>query len=128
MSLTIMPEGVPIPVMGNEAHLREAVENLVSNAIKYTHEGGHVDVSLEFDGVDANFKVKDDGIGIQEEHQGRVFEPFYRAKSEETLTIEGTGLGLHMVKQIVERHGGKMILESVYREGSTFGFRIPVVF
>ena len=82
-------------------------------------------VSLEFDGDAAIFEVQDTGYGIPENMQKRLFEPFYRAKTKETSAIEGTGLGLHLVKNIVERHHGRMIFRSRYQEGSTFGFQIP---
>lgn len=117
---------VPTFIHGDYAQIREAAANLIGNAIKYTPEGGNVTVTLECDGDAAIFEVIDTGYGIPYEMQSRLFQPFYRAKTRETNAIEGTGLGLHLVKNIVERHKGRMIFRSRYKEGSTFGFQIPV--
>jgi PAS domain S-box-containing protein len=116
---------MPTYIYGDHAQLREAAANLISNAIKYTPDNGRVIVSLEYDGDAAIFEVQDTGYGIPIDLQKRLFEPFYRAKTKETAAIEGTGLGLHLVKNIVERHHGRMIFRSRYKEGSTFGFQIP---
>ena len=119
-----------VKVKGDIAQLREAIDNLISNAIKYTPEKGTVNVRLSLNGSttkSAVFEVVDSGIGIPEEQQTRLFQPFFRAKTSETAKIEGTGLGLHLVKNIVERHQGKMRVHSVYGKGSTFGFELKVV-
>jgi len=127
ITLNADTRGDHIIVKGNEPFLREALGNLVSNAVKYTPQGGNIEVSLhQEDGV-AIFTVVDDGIGIPEDQQDKLFQPFFRASSKETRDIEGTGLGLHLVKQIIERHHGELIFESVYGEGSTFGFKIQVM-
>ncbi len=115
-----------IIVWGDPMQLFEAIVNLIANAVKYTPDGGSVAVRLmEHEGA-ALFEVADTGYGIPDEQQGRLFEPFFRAQSEETQQLEGTGLGLHLVKNIVERHHGEMYFQSVYGQGSTFGFRLPV--
>jgi PAS domain S-box-containing protein len=119
--------GLPTYITGDYAQLREAAANLIGNAIKYTPDAGTITISLEFDGDAAVFEVTDTGYGIPYEMQQRLFQPFYRAKTRETAAIEGTGLGLHLVKNIVERHKGRMIFRSRYREGSTFGFQIPIL-
>jgi len=113
-----------IPVRGDLPQMREAVSNLVSNAIKYTRDGGDINVKIWTEGSKLIFEVQDNGIGIPEDQQDRLFQPFYRAQTQETAKIEGTGLGLHLVKNIIERHGGSMRFKSVYGEGSTFGFAI----
>ncbi len=77
-------------------------------------------------GTKVVFEVEDTGYGIKSEQQGRLFQPFFRAVTQETAHIEGTGLGLHLVKNIIERHSGRMIFHSVYGQGSTFGFEIPL--
>jgi PAS domain S-box-containing protein len=112
-------------IEGDEAQLYEALANLVSNAIKYTPEGGQVTLSLDRSDQHVVFKVRDTGYGIPDDMQKRLFEPFYRAKTDETIDIEGTGLGLHLVKNIVERHTGVLIFESTYGKGSLFGFSLP---
>lgn len=116
------------PLRGDSAQIYEALSNLISNAIKYTPEGGCITVRLLQEGSSPilRFEVQDTGYGIPEEQQAKLFQPFFRAHSEETARIEGTGLGLHLVKNIVERHQGRMIFRSVYQQGSTFGFFLPL--
>lgn len=112
-------------IIGDESQMYEAMSNLVSNAIKYTPDGGKVAVRLYQEQSLWVFEVKDNGVGIPEDRQDRLFEPFYRAKAAGTEKIDGTGLGLHLVKKIVERHGGEMFYTSTYQQGSLFGFRLP---
>lgn len=122
MNLSVPDEAVLI--RGHDAQIHEAVTNLMDNAIKYTLDGDTINVRLTKEMEEVCFEVEDNGIGISENQQKRLFQPFYRAQSNETENIEGTGLGLHLVKNIVERHSGRMHFKSVYQEGSTFGFRI----
>ncbi len=123
MSLNLPDE--PFILLADPAQLHEAVFNLVENAIKYTPKGGKVWVTLARDGDEAVFTVQDSGYGIPPEQLEKIFTPGFRAQSDETKDIPGTGWGLYLVKGIVERHGGEMIVDSVYRKGSTFGFRLP---
>ncbi len=113
-----------VPGDANQVH--EAIANLLSNAIKYTPNEGDIDVRLITEDNMAVVTVEDTGYGIPESLQKRLFQPFYRAKTDETEHIEGTGLGLHLVKNIVERHNGQMIVHSVYGKGSIFGFMLPI--
>ncbi|MBL8161642.1 MAG: PAS domain S-box protein [Anaerolineae bacterium] len=113
-------------VRGDRALLRETIGNLISNAIKYTPEGGKVQISLNVQGARVIFLVVDTGYGIPQEAQEGLFQPFYRVKTDETRTIKGTGLGLHLVKNIIDRHGGTMRFHSQYGTGSTFGFELPL--
>jgi PAS domain S-box-containing protein len=123
-----LPEDEALFVIGDDPQLYEAITNLISNALKYTPTGGTVHVSLQADDAgDVVFKVEDNGYGIPGERQANLFNPFFRSRTQETVTIEGTGLGLHLVKNIIERHKGEIIFHSVYREGSTFGFRLKRV-
>lgn len=117
----------PVAIQADPLQIHEALSNLVHNAIKYTPRHGEVTVSLTVENGIAKVCVTDTGYGIPEEMQERLFSPFYRAKTRETRFIEGTGLGLHLVKNIIERHDGKMFFDSVYGAGSTFGFDIPVI-
>jgi PAS domain S-box-containing protein len=117
--------GQDLIVTGDAAQIAEAMNNLVSNAIKYTRE--EVKIRLYREGERVRFEVEDNGYGIREDQQEKLFQPFYRARSKETREIEGTGLGLHLVKNIIERHGGEIYFRSVYGQGSTFGFSLPLV-
>ncbi len=116
-----------VRAMGDVAQIYEAMTNLISNALKYTPEGGRVTIKLSVDENQLAFEVEDTGFGIPIEMQARLFQPFFRAKTKETRDIEGTGLGLHLVQNIIERHSGKMIFRSTYGKGSTFGFHLPII-
>lgn len=113
-------------VRGDLALLRETVGNLINNAIKYTPENGKVLVSLTVQGDQVIFLVADTGYGIPQEAQSGLFQPFYRVNSDETRAIKGTGLGLHLVRSIIERHGGTIRFHSQHKVGSTFGFELPL--
>jgi PAS domain S-box-containing protein len=116
-----------LKVRGDAAQLREAIDNLIHNAIKYTPEGGYVTVRLVSEHTHVVFEVQDTGYGIPAALQGRLFQPFFRAKTAQTRQIEGTGLGLHLVKNIIDRHAGKMRFVSEQGKGSTFGFELPLL-
>lgn len=115
-----------IPIVGDPISLSEAIGNLVGNAIKYTPPGGTVEIRLARGRKSGELLVIDTGIGIRDEDQEKLFSPFYRVKNDETHGIEGTGLGLYLVKKIVEQHSGELIFKSAHGEGSTFGFRLPM--
>lgn len=123
-SMELMLPDAPLIVLGDGAHLGEAMTNLISNAIKYTTTKERIVVRVTSDRSRVVFEVEDNGPGIPADQQERLFEPFYRAVA--TSEIEGSGLGLHLVKNIVERYGGKIQFESVYGEGSRFGFSLPL--
>lgn len=117
---------LPETIVADAVLLREAMENLVSNAIKYTPERGQIIVRAYSQGTSFYFVVEDNGIGIPEEHLSRLFTTFYRAKQPGTEHIDGTGIGLSLVKTVVERHQGKVWVESQVGVGSQFGFWIPL--
>lgn len=117
-----LPEGIIAdPVM-----LREAMENLVNNAIKYTPDGGRITVRAFGRDNRFHFVVEDNGIGLGPEHMPRLFTSFYRAKQPGAERIEGTGVGLSLVKAVVERHQGNVWVESQPGKGSKFGFWLPL--
>ena len=115
-----------VSVQADPAQLQEAFQNLVSNAIKYTPAGGSVLIRVACKGGMVQLTVEDNGYGVPDEQMGRLFQPFFRAETPEIQAIPGFGLGLNLVKNIVERHQGRMIAESVYGEGSVFGFSLPI--
>jgi signal transduction histidine kinase len=115
-----------ITVFGSVTQLRQAITNLIGNAIKYTPDSGRVDVRLTQEDDRLVFTVKDTGYGISRDRQDRLFERFYRAHQPGTDHIPGTGLGLSLVKTVIERHGGRVWFESEPGQGSLFGFWLPV--
>ena len=115
-----------VAIRGDAVQLYEAIANLVSNAIKYTPEGGRVALRLAAEDDRAIFEVHDTGFGIAADAQAQLFQPFYRVKTDDTRTIDGTGLGLYLVKGSVERHEGNMRFSSAPGLGSVFGFDLPV--
>ena len=121
-----LEEGLP-PVATGVGLLEQLMENLVSNAVKYTPEGGKVAVSFASEPPDmVTITVRDSGIGIPEAEQGQLFQEFYRASNARRMTGEGTGLGLVLVKQTVDRHEGTLDLTSREGEGTTIVVRLPV--
>ena len=105
--------------------IREILDNLIDNAIKYTPEGGSVYVNVRGDGDRVLINVTDTGIGISAEDLGHIFQKFYRVDNSDTRTNGGTGLGLYIVKRRVEAMGGKVWAESAFGEGSTFYVSLP---
>lgn len=110
---------------GLSLYLREAVSNLMSNAIKYTPEKGRVKLRLWGENSRWYFEVTDTGYGVSEAKQKQLFEPFFRAQEPGTQDIKGSGLGLNLVKEIIEQHGGDVYFQSELGKGSTFGFWLP---
>jgi len=107
--------------------IAQAIDNLVSNAVKYTPRGGHVEVRLALDGQRIEICVADSGIGIQPSDRDRLFTRFFRAQDAEEQSVQGLGLGLGIAKSIVESHGGRIDVESEVGRGSVFRIRLPPV-
>jgi two-component system phosphate regulon sensor histidine kinase PhoR len=124
ITLDLPPEGCVI--QGDERRLQSAISNLVGNAIKYSPNGGPVDVGVMSHDNHVTVRVEDHGIGIAAEHLPYLFQRFYRIHTPETSRIEGTGLGLAIVKTIVEKHSGEVFVESEPGKGSVFGFQLPL--
>lgn len=112
-------------VQGDRKRLKQILYNLVGNAIKFTPAGGMVRVRAGAEGDFLRFSVNDTGIGIRPDDQAVIFEPFRRAKDAAEMH-EGTGLGLAITKQLVERQGGRIWVESELHRGSTFSFTLPI--
>ena len=112
-------------VLGDAEHLRRVVDNLIGNALKFTPSGGSVVVRLSGHGGEVFFRVADTGIGIASEHQESIFQRFYQVDGSTRRTHGGCGLGLALVKEIVERHGGAVSVESQPGTGSTFTVTLP---
>jgi two-component system phosphate regulon sensor histidine kinase PhoR len=112
-------------VVGDQDWLEQVVTNLVGNAIKFTRDGGRVKVSARESNGQVLVQVADTGIGIPADVLDRVFDKFYRVADDSGERPEGTGLGLHIAKQIVELHGGRIWAESTLGQGSTFRFTLP---
>jgi signal transduction histidine kinase len=115
-----------IPVRGDRARLLMILGNLISNAIKYSPEGGPVECSAESDGTWATASVSDHGIGISERQLLHLFAAFARVESAQTTDISGTGLGLYVSQELARRHGGRIAVASEPGAGSTFSLVIPV--
>lgn len=116
----------PVNVIGDEESLREAANNLLDNGLKYSREGGKVSVRLYEKGETAVIEVEDTGMGIEKRDQQRIFERFYRVDKARSRELGGTGLGLSIVKHIVTSHGGRVFVESVPGQGSTFRVTLPL--
>ena len=116
-------------VLGDSERVRQIIANLVDNAYRYTPENGIIRVQLSpVDGKEVQVDVEDNGVGIALQEQDRIFERFYRGDDPMVLATPGTGLGLPIVRQLVEMHHGRIWMSSkgVPGEGSTFSFTLPV--
>jgi signal transduction histidine kinase len=126
ITFSVQADGNPF-VSANREHIRQVWTNLISNAIRYTPEGGKVSVSMFVDGQLVKGRVEDTGIGISPEDQMKIFDEFYRTQAAKGMVSGGTGLGLAIVKRIVETYGGTLSLESEVGKGSRFEFILPGV-
>ena len=120
------PGEAPVVVSGDEDQLDRAVINLLTNAVKFTPDGGRVRVSLTTEGDRALVRVDDTGIGISEQEQSRLWDRFFRSTDAQRRAIPGTGLGLTIVRTIVHGHGGTIAVDSRAGSGSTFSLRLPL--
>ncbi|RLC92798.1 MAG: hypothetical protein DRI77_12530 [Chloroflexi bacterium] len=111
----------------NPRRLRQVMDNLIGNAIKYTQESGWVAVSATEDTGHVVVHVTDNGIGIPLAQQPYIFDKFYRVESDETIGVVGSGLGLAIVKTVIEKHNGRIWVESKPGKGSTFSFVLPAL-
>ena len=112
-------------VRGDETQLTSMFTNLVDNAVKYTPSGGRVEVTGGTEGDEIIISIADTGIGIPEGKLSRIFERFYRVDKARSKATGGTGLGLSIVKHVAENHGGRVTVESIPGQGTTFTVRLP---
>jgi two-component system, OmpR family, phosphate regulon sensor histidine kinase PhoR len=117
-------DGAP-HIVADAVLIRQSMENLINNAIKYTPEHGSITISAYYTEDKFHFSVQDTGIGIDAKHQPYVFETFFRVESIKNKQ-KGSGLGLSLVKNVIARHGGQVWLQSELGKGSTFGFWLPL--
>ena len=115
----------PVYIRVNARLLEQAIVNLVDNAIKYSHNGSKIDVSLEISQGFIELHIADNGPGIESQHLERIFERFYRVDKARSRLLGGTGLGLALVKHIAQAHGGNVKVESLIGQGSTFTISLP---
>jgi len=124
--LELQPKDGPMLLLGDDNALGQMATNLIDNAIKYTAAKGTITVALAVEHGMAVLTVKDDGLGIDESDQERIFERFYRVDKARSQSLGGTGLGLAIVKHIVQNHKGRLQLKSKLSHGSTFTVKIPL--
>jgi signal transduction histidine kinase len=125
ISLEVIPRDNLPQVAADRDKVRQVLVNLVENAIKYSPDGGRIEVGVEPSNGGVRFHVKDEGLGIPPEEQGRVFEKFYRLDPQMTRGVGGTGLGLYICNELIDRMGGRIWVEANDGKGSTFFFELP---
>src|SRR5207302_152674 len=111
-------------VRADATRLKQVLMNLLGNAIKFTHNGGRIELTARLEDGKVRVEVRDNGPGIAPEEQKRIFEAFYRLRESGKKT-EGTGLGLAITQRLVELHGGELSLNSQVGQGSCFYFSLP---
>ena len=119
-----LPDELP-PISGDEERLREVITNLLSNAIKYSPQGGAIRIGADTDAREVRIYVADEGIGIAAEERERIFERFFRVDNASARRSQGAGLGLFLVKAVVEAHRGRVWVDSVPGKGSQFNIALP---
>ena len=125
VTLDVEPSNNLSPVAADADKVRQVVVNLVENAIKYSPDGGRVEVGVEEQDSSIRFHVRDQGLGVAPEDQERIFEKFYRADPQMVRVVGGTGLGLYICKELIDRMGGRIWVEPNGDQGSNFVFDLP---
>jgi PAS domain S-box-containing protein len=124
ISLSLNADGSP-PIMCDENKLRQVLVNLLDNAIKYSPDGGKVGIRIEQDGALCLIEVSDEGLGIPSSERERIFEKFYRLDPQQTKGVGGSGLGLYICRELVERMNGRLTVDSEPGVGSRFTVTLP---
>jgi signal transduction histidine kinase len=122
--LAVEPE-LPL-VAADEDKLRQILVNLRENAIKYSPDGGRIEIELSRHDSVVRFTVRDEGLGIAEDELAQIFDRFHRVDPNMTRGVGGTGLGLYICRELVEGMHGRMWVTSTEGEGSTFAFELPI--
>ena len=125
-TIVLHPATSPAFMVGDRDRLAQVVLNLLCNAVKYAPDAPHIDVELTTEAESVTISVRDQGIGIPRELQGRIFERFYRAVPLQQRAFPGLGMGLYIVAEIVKHHGGTIWVESERGKGSTFSVTFPL--
>lgn len=123
LQIELEPVNSKYSVFGDKNRIRQVLNNLIQNAIKYTDKG-KIEVIVEEEHKEVNIKIKDTGIGIPEEDINRIFERFYRVDKARSREIGGTGLGLAICKHILEAHSTTLVVKSELQKGSEFSFKL----
>jgi signal transduction histidine kinase len=118
--------GKDVTVFGDKEKIGQVINNLITNAQKYSPGASEIIVSTEVEAESVQLSVKDFGIGISPKDQQHIFEQFYRVNGESQSTFPGMGIGLYICAEIISRQGGKIWVESAIGEGSTFYIRLPL--
>ena len=124
--MLVAPDNADEKVYGNQISIEELTTNILLNGIKYTPAGGTVTLTTEKDAEFVTIEVSDTGIGVPEDELPKIFDEFYRASNARATERDGTGLGLSLAKQIIERHGGKIWARSHLGQGTTLSFTLPI--
>ncbi len=124
--VTQFADDLPETVQADEDKLNQILSNLLSNAVKYSPDGGKITLSAKRDGESVVIAVQDQGVGLTPEQQTRLFRQYERVERDAIKNIPGTGLGLYLVKSLVELHGGTIAIDSTPGSGSTFTVRLPL--
>jgi signal transduction histidine kinase len=125
ITVTVHPDGALPPVTADADALRSALQNLVGNAVKYSTNGGAVEVTARAAAGGVEIRVADRGLGIDAEDLPHIFEPFYRGRQAVDAQVRGTGVGLSVVRHVIAAHGGTIVVDSRVGEGTTITVRIP---
>ena len=113
-------------IRGAEVYIEETIANMLANSVKYTPENGKISVKVKGEGDSVLIQIADNGIGIPKDELSKIFDEFYRASNAKEVERKGTGLGLAIAKQVVERHRGKIWVESEMGKGSSFYIKLPI--
>jgi signal transduction histidine kinase len=127
VTMTLESPSSPVMVTADPDELGKVIDNLASNAVKYSRQGGTVELEVGSDGGHAYVLCKDNGLGISAADQVHLFSAFHRSSNPEALSIPGTGLGLAISRRIAHMHGGEIIVASELGQGSTFRLRLPLL-